>query len=78
VQFSERFYIVSELRSGAHWVQNIIHNPRVSFSVNNMTFTGTARIIDQEKQPELTAEISKLMSTKYGWNQGLIVELTCY
>jgi hypothetical protein len=43
-----------------------------------MTLTGTARIIDQDKEPKLTAEISNLMSTKYGWNDGLIVELTCY
>jgi hypothetical protein len=57
------------------WVQSIIHNPRVSFTVNHTTFTGTARIIEQDKEPELTAGISKLMSTKYGWNEGLIVEL---
>jgi hypothetical protein len=69
---------MSELRKRAHWVQNIIHNSRVSFTVNQMTLTGTARIIDQDKEPKLTAEISNLMSTKYGWNDGLIVELTCY
>ncbi len=69
---------MSELLRQAHWVQNIIHNPRVSFTVNHTTFTGIARIIEQDKEPELTAGISKLMSTKYGWNEGLIVELKCY
>ncbi len=69
---------MSELRKQTHWVQNITHNPRVSFTVNHTTFTGTARIIDQDKEPELIAGISKLMSTKYGWNEGLIVELKCY
>jgi deazaflavin-dependent oxidoreductase (nitroreductase family) len=78
VQSNEKYYIMSELRKRAHWVQNIIHNSRVSFTVNQMTLTGTARIIDQDKEPKLTAEISNLMSTKYGWNDGLIVELTCY
>lgn len=78
VQSNERFYIMSELRQRAHWVQNIIHNPRISFTVNHTTVTGTARIIDQDTEPELTAEISNLMCTKYGWNEGLIVELTCY
>ena len=43
-----------------------------------MTLTGTARIIDQDKEPELKAGVSELMSTKYGWDDGLIVELTCY
>ncbi|MDP9290369.1 MAG: nitroreductase/quinone reductase family protein [Thermoproteota archaeon] len=75
---NERYYIMSELLRQAHWVQNIIHNPRVSFTVNHTTFTGIARIIEQDKEPELTAGISKLMSTKYGWNEGLIVELKCY
>lgn len=32
---------------------------------NHAIFTGTARIIDQDKEPELTAGVSKLMSTKY-------------
>lgn len=76
VQYNERFYVISELRNSAHWVQNIVRDPRVSFSVNDMTFTGVARIIDQEKEFELIAEVSKLMSTKYGWSEGLTVELT--
>jgi hypothetical protein len=57
---------VSELLKLAHWVQNIIYNPRVSFTVNHTTFTGTARIIDQDKEPEFTAGVSKLMSSKHG------------
>lgn len=76
VEHKERYYIMSELQKKAHWVQNIIHNPRVSFTINDTIFTGTARIVEQDKESELTAEVSKLMSTKYGWNGGLIVELT--
>ena len=60
----------------AHWVQNIMHNPRISFAVNYDTWwEGTARIVDQEKEPKLVGEVSKLMSRKYGWNEGLVVEL---
>ena len=75
VEHKERYYIMSELQKKAHWVQNIIHNPRVLFTINDTTFTGTARIVEQDKEPELTAEVSKLMSTKYGLNEGMIVEL---
>jgi deazaflavin-dependent oxidoreductase (nitroreductase family) len=78
VQSNERYYIMSEHRKHAHWVQNIIHNPRVSFTINHATFTGTARVVDRDKEPELTAGVSKLMGAKYGWNEGLIVELTGY
>jgi hypothetical protein len=43
-----------------------IHNPRVSFIVNNTIFEGTAKIVDQDKEPILAAEVSNLMRTKYG------------
>ena len=48
----------------------------ISFSVNYDTWwEGIARIVDQEKEPKLVAEVSNLMGRKYGWNEGLIVEL---
>lgn len=73
---NERYYIISERREGVHWVQNIKHNPAVSFSINDRIFKGSARIVDQEKEFALTVEVLKLMDTKYKWSQGLIVELT--
>jgi deazaflavin-dependent oxidoreductase (nitroreductase family) len=78
VEHKERHYIMSELQKKADWVQNIIRNPRVSFTINDTIFKGTARIVERDKEPQLTAEVSKLMSTKYGWNGGLIVELVYY
>ncbi len=76
VEYNERYYVISERLGSAHWVQNIKHNPKVSFSINENIFKGTARIVDQEKEPGLTREVLKVMSTKYKWSQGLIVELT--
>ena len=78
VEYNKRHYIISERRRHAHWVQNLIHNPKVSFAVNHDIFERTSQIVDQQKEPELTAEVSRLMSTKYGWDEGLIVELTHY
>ena len=78
VEYNKRHYIISERRRHAHWVQNLIHNPKVSFAVNHDIFEGTSRIVDQERESELTAKVSRLMSTKYGWDEGLIVELTRY
>ena len=75
-EHNERYYIISERLDSAHWVQNIKHNPVVSFSVSDkVIIKGNARIVDQEKEPALSAEVSKLMDTKYKWGQGLIVEL---
>jgi deazaflavin-dependent oxidoreductase (nitroreductase family) len=77
VEYGERYYIISERLENAHWVQNIKHDPKVSFSIDNENvFEGTARIVDKEKESELAAEVLKLMNTKYKWSQGLIVELT--
>jgi deazaflavin-dependent oxidoreductase (nitroreductase family) len=76
VEHSERYYIISERLDRAHWVQNIKRNPSVSFSISGNIFKGSARIVDQEKEPALAAEVFKLMDTKYKWSQGLIVELT--
>ena len=72
---NKRYYIMSEGGEKAHWVKNIDHDSKVSFRVDNKAFDGTARIIDQKKEQALAAVVSRLMSKKYGWDQGLIVEL---
>ncbi len=73
VEHNGQFYIMSEHCERSHWVRNIAHNPKVSFSVGSDRFEGTARTISQE--PQLVAEVAKLMKGKYGWDGGLIVEL---
>ena len=76
VEHNKRYYLISERLESAHWVQNIKHDAAISFSINDMIFKGIARIVDQEKEPALAEEVSKLMDTKYKWSKGLIVELT--
>ncbi len=43
-----------------------------------MSFECKARIADKNTDSKLAEEVSSLMHTKYGWNDGLIVELTIY
>jgi deazaflavin-dependent oxidoreductase (nitroreductase family) len=76
VEYSKRYYVVSERGKHAHWVQNIIYESRVSFSVGENRFNGCARIIDKVNEPGLAAEVSKLMAQKYKWSDGLIIELS--
>lgn len=76
VEYNQRYYIISERLEGAHWVQNIKHNPTVLFSINERAFKGNARLVDQEKESTLAAEVSKLMNIKYKWSEGLIVEVS--
>ncbi len=75
VEYEGRYYIVSELRARAHWVQNIQRNPSVQVSVGKRKFQGTGRILDLERDAELVGEVAKLMKKKYGWGEGTIVEL---
>ena len=53
-----------------------MHNPTVIFTVNSRSFEGRARIVDKNTDSRLVGELSNLMNTKYGWSDGLIVELT--
>lgn len=73
VKYKERYYVMSEGKEYAHWVQNIMHNPKVSVSVGSKSFAGTGKVI--ESKGTVNTEVSKLMKAKYGWDQGLIVEL---
>jgi deazaflavin-dependent oxidoreductase (nitroreductase family) len=76
IEYNKRYYILSERKKDSDWVQNIIVNPEVSFDVNNKTSKGYARLVDKSKEPLLTNAVSEQMFSKYGWNDGLIVELT--
>ena len=67
---------MSERKKASDWVQNIIIDPNVIFNVNNKTYKGYARIVAKSKEPILANAVSDLMFEKYGWNDGLIVELT--
>jgi deazaflavin-dependent oxidoreductase (nitroreductase family) len=75
VEHDGRYYLVSERLERSHWVQNIRRNPSISFRVGDHSFEGKGRILDREKEPELTAAVSALMDAKYDWSDGLIVEL---
>jgi hypothetical protein len=76
VSYAGKYYVISERKEKADWVQNIIHNPTVMFTVNSKPFEGTARTVDKHIEHKLAGEIAGLMNARYGWSDGLIVELT--
>jgi deazaflavin-dependent oxidoreductase (nitroreductase family) len=73
---NERHYVISEQNDRAQWVRNILADPRVQWRVGNATFTGRARTVDPTAEPELAEAVQTLSRKKYGWGEGLIVELT--
>ena len=71
-----RDYVISERHERAKWVRNLLAHPRVRWRVADVTFTGRARVMNAVDEPELTDIIQSLSREKYGWGDGLIVELT--
>jgi deazaflavin-dependent oxidoreductase (nitroreductase family) len=75
-------YIVAEHRERTHWVQNIVAQPVCAYSIG----TGDDREAAQRlsaaigrpvapAEQSIHGEVSRLMFEKYGWSNGLIVEL---
>ena len=76
VERDKKYYVLSEHGKGAHWVQNILHDPKITFQVNNQIFNGHGKVIEDILEKDLIFRVSELMDKKYGWSDGLIVELT--
>jgi len=84
VETSGAHYVVSEMRRASGWVKNIERDPRVSFSVGTRgaresvlpNVSARARTVERGDEPDLVARVSALMDEKYGWSDGLVVELS--
>ena len=44
--------------------------------VGDRRFDALARIVRENSEPELAAAVRALSDAKYGWSDGLVVELT--
>lgn len=71
-----RYYIIAERGERSHWVQNLRRQPAIVFSVGDQVFQGIARVVEATQKPELHRQVSQLSDAKYGWGDGLVVELT--
>ena len=68
---------MSERRKGAHWLQNILRDSKISFHVDNHIFNGYGRVVEASEESDLIHRVSELMDKTYGWSDGLIIELYC-
>ena len=68
------FYVIAEHRH-SHWVQNIAADAKVTVRVGEEKFAGKARVVDQTTEPEMNAAVQELSRKKYGWGEGLVVEI---
>jgi deazaflavin-dependent oxidoreductase (nitroreductase family) len=71
-----RLYLVVEHRERAQWVRNLRALPRVTVRLGRRTFPATARVVDGRAEPALARAVKTRSEKKYGWGDGLVVELT--
>ena len=69
-----RFYVIAEYPT-SHWLQNLRAHPQVQVRLAGKSFAARARIVSPENEPELHRAVQALSRQKYGWGEGLIVEL---
>ena len=70
-----RYYLISELGERAHWIQNIRRRPEIGFEVGGRRFLGRGRVVGPD-EADLVRRVSSVFDAKYGWSDGLIVELS--
>jgi len=69
------FYLIAEQRERASWVRNIQEKPQVKVRVADRQFDATARVVYDDREPKLATAVKALSDSKYGWSDGLVVEL---
>jgi len=72
---SGRYYLVAEHGEQAGWVRNLRTNPRVLVRVDGREFAAHARVVDAATDTVLRDDVRQRSERKYGWGDGLVVEL---
>ena len=75
VQYQNNLYVNAELGQRARWVQNLLVHPDVRMRLKGMDLTGRARVLDLQEDGELWDVVADLSRQKYGWGEGLPVEI---
>jgi deazaflavin-dependent oxidoreductase (nitroreductase family) len=71
-----RLYLLAEHFRGANWVLNIESEPRVLIRLGEQQRRASARILDQARDGAAWHLAQDLGRQKYGWGDGLPVEIT--
>jgi deazaflavin-dependent oxidoreductase (nitroreductase family) len=78
IWFTERngcFYVIAEHQT-SHWLQNLRADSAVRVRVGKRSFAARARVLSPgQADADLRREIQGLSQQKYGWGEGMVVEL---
>jgi deazaflavin-dependent oxidoreductase (nitroreductase family) len=72
----DRFYVFAETGEAANWVKNIRGNPTVTVRIGDRQIGATARVLDRHDDRKLWDKVAAMADRKYGWGDGLPVEIT--
>lgn len=75
VESNGRLYVLAEHFHEAQWVKNINRNSSVRVRVGDRDFDGIARALDPELDKEAWQTAQRLANEKYGWGEGMPVEI---
>ena len=70
-----KLYILAEHFRKAQWVKNIERDGRVSVRVAEREYAATARVLDRKRDSAAWKTAQQLAREKYGWGEGLPVEI---
>jgi deazaflavin-dependent oxidoreductase (nitroreductase family) len=76
VESGDKLYILAEHFFKTQWVQNIDRNPRIRVRLGERECDATARILDRKTDRAVWEIAEQLAREKYGWGEGLPVEIT--
>ena len=76
VTAGERVFILAEHFRKANWVLNIEREPRVLVRLGGIGYEASARALDPERDSADYHMAQELSRAKYGWGDGLPVEIT--
>jgi len=60
----------------SNWVQNLRADAEVRVRIGAESFAARARVLRPDEDGGLYREIQELSRRKYGWGNGLVVQLT--
>ncbi len=75
VESGETLYLLAEHFHRAHWVQNIQRDAKIKIRIGKQEWTATGRVLDPEADREQWDLAQELSRQKYGWGDGLPVEI---
>ena len=76
VAYQGCLYLLAEHGHQTNWVKNINADPRVHIRIAGQEMDARARVLDPIIDLDLLRTIQNLARQKYGWGEGLPVQLT--